>query len=408
MARRFALRVGVRWVCDRALPLRFQYSRLDLGDMVQAIWTTAHGHFFQTTNASGHQISRLGVHTDVFLVLLVPLWLLWSSPMMLVVLQAAAVSAGALPVFWLARKHLESQAAALFLALAYLVFPATQFNAFAPATGFHSVSIAIPLLLFAILFLDEDRLIAFAVVGVLAATHEGGNPTRRRSARHLVCDQKRALADWLGDPCAGPFDHPLQFLRRAPTFQRGGLYLWRPLRGFWRDSGRHPSAVWVHSSDRPHRRCCAGGPQARLSPSCYSGPFSSLLAARAAHLLCAAPDLVINLLSNQSAQTSIMFHYTAGIIPFVVAGSIFGLARAKGQHRRLSLYVLTAVTGLTVFFSPLLNEHLARASPSNPVHRAKALRCHRSCRRVRRRLILEPARRLSLESTRNHDLPCRP
>src|SRR5207244_8217405 len=80
------------------------------------------------------------------------------------------VSSGALPVFWLARKHLPSERAAAHFALAYLAFPATQWNAFTASGGFHAVSFAMPLLLYAIWFLDEDRLLPFAIVGLLAAT----------------------------------------------------------------------------------------------------------------------------------------------------------------------------------------------------------------------------------------------
>src|SRR5439155_26776164 len=119
---------------------------------VQAVWSTSHGHFLEVTTLTGHQASRLGAHVDPFLALLAPFWLVWSSPVMLLVVQALGVSAGALPVYWLARKHLQSERAAAHFAFAYLLFPATQFNAFTLGTGFHSVSMAVPLILFAIWF----------------------------------------------------------------------------------------------------------------------------------------------------------------------------------------------------------------------------------------------------------------
>ena len=49
---------------------------------------------------------RLGGHADPFLVLLAPLWMLWPSPLSLAFAQIAVVSLGALPVFWLGRRHL--------------------------------------------------------------------------------------------------------------------------------------------------------------------------------------------------------------------------------------------------------------------------------------------------------------
>src|SRR6185437_15229979 len=138
----------------------FETGRFDLGNMVQAVWSTAHGHLLQVTNLRGEQISRLAAHVDPILVLFAPLWLIWPSPSLLLVTQAIAMALGALPVFWLARKHLTSQRGALGFALAYLLYPATQW---VTLSEFHPVALACPTLLFAFWYLDENRLVAFAV-----------------------------------------------------------------------------------------------------------------------------------------------------------------------------------------------------------------------------------------------------
>ena len=145
----------------------FSTGRFDLGNMVQAVWSTAHGHPLQITGLRGDQISRLGAHFDPILAVFAPLWLVWPSPDLLLVSQAVAVALGALPVYWLARKHLGSEQAALGFALAYLLYPPTQWLTL---NEFHPVALACPLLLFAIWYLDEDRLLPFAAFGLLAAT----------------------------------------------------------------------------------------------------------------------------------------------------------------------------------------------------------------------------------------------
>src|SRR5207302_2971450 len=137
----------------------FNTGRFDLGNMTQAVWATAHGHFLEVTNLAGQQPSRLGSHFDPILAALAPLWLAWPSPDMLMTVQAIAVGLGALPVFWLARKHLDSQHAALGFALAYLLYPATEWLTL---NEFHPVAFACPLLLFAFWYLDEDRLLPFS------------------------------------------------------------------------------------------------------------------------------------------------------------------------------------------------------------------------------------------------------
>src|SRR5436190_4517591 len=151
----------------------FRSAGYDLGNAVQAIWNTAHGRLLESTAENGEQFSRLGWHVDPLLVIFAPLWLIWSSPVILLVVQAAAVSAGALPVYWLARKHLGSERAAVCLALAYLAYPTTQWNALDPNLGFHPVSLALPLLLYALWWLAEDRWLLFVAAALLAAaSHE--------------------------------------------------------------------------------------------------------------------------------------------------------------------------------------------------------------------------------------------
>jgi len=124
----------------------FSTGRFDLGNMVQAVWSTAHGHPLQVTSLSGEQVSRLGVHFDPILVAFAPLWWLWPHPSLLVVVQATALALGALPVFWLGLRHLGSERLALALALAYLLAPPTQWLAL---NEFHPAALATPLLLLA-------------------------------------------------------------------------------------------------------------------------------------------------------------------------------------------------------------------------------------------------------------------
>ena len=75
--------------------------------MTQAVWSTAHADFLSVTDVHGEQISRLGSHFDPILAAFAPLWCLWPDPELLLVVQAIAVASGAIPVYWLARKHLD-------------------------------------------------------------------------------------------------------------------------------------------------------------------------------------------------------------------------------------------------------------------------------------------------------------
>jgi uncharacterized membrane protein len=347
----------------------FKTARPDLGNMVQAIWTTMHGHVLESTTLAGHQTSRLGTHVDPFLVLLVPLYWVWSSPLALVVLQAVAVASGAVPVFWLARKHLGSDRAAGHFAFAYLLYPATQFNAFTITSSFHSVAIAVPLILFAIWFLDEDRLVAFGVVALIAATTKEEIPLAIgclgiwyavRKGRRLV-----GSSIFVVGLSVTLFD----FLFVIPHFSPSGI---NPFVGRYQGVGTTPSGI-VHklfTDPAAFVHAVATGHKA-LYLVLLLVPFLGLWLLEPLLFIGAAPDLAINLLSSKSDQTSIPFHWTAGMIPFIVAASVFGAARFKGQEIRVSLYALVGAASIAIF-SPIYFLRQDIQAMSSPARAVKA------------------------------------
>ena len=63
-------------------------------------------------------------------------------------------------------------------------------------------------------------------------------------------------------------------------------------------------------------------------------PLAGLFLAAPLVLVAALPELALNLLSSTKTQTSIHFHYTAGLIPPLVVASVLGAARLSGRNRR--------------------------------------------------------------------------
>ena len=147
-------------------------ARYDLGNMVQAVYNTAHGHFLEITSGDlkPRQMSRLGSHVDPILALFALPWLVWPSPVMLLVAQAAIVATGAWPAYRLGTRVTRDPRAGAFLAGAYLLYPALGFLVL---NEFHPVALATPLLLWAFLYMEEDRWVRAAVFLVLAARLQG-------------------------------------------------------------------------------------------------------------------------------------------------------------------------------------------------------------------------------------------
>jgi uncharacterized membrane protein len=77
-------------------------------------------------------------------------------------------------------------------------------------------------------------------------------------------------------------------------------------------------------------------------------PLAGFCLLAPAALLVAVPELAVNLLSSTRTQTSIHFHYTAGLVPGLVAASVLGAARLASTRPSLAtpLGVVAVVAAL--------------------------------------------------------------
>ena len=318
----------------------FNTGRYDLGNMVQTVWNTAHGHFLQMTSGDGRQISRLAAHFDPILSAFAPLWWIWPSPEMLLVVQAVLVSLGALPVFWLANTHLRSERAALGFALVYLLYPATQWLTL---NEFHPVALATPFLLFAFWYLDEDRLVPFAIFAVLAMTtkEEIGFVVAGIGIWYAI---RRRTRTGTIIAVAGVLVSTLAIAVVIPHYNAGA------------DSAFYGRYDAIGGSAGGIAKTAVTHPW-RILEQAFQGrdvhylfhlllPLGFLFLLSPVVLIAALPELALNVLSATSTQTSIHFHYTAGTIAPLVAATVLGaalLARRFPAGRVAALAVLVAL-----------------------------------------------------------------
>ncbi|NBU60203.1 MAG: DUF2079 domain-containing protein [Actinobacteria bacterium] len=97
-------------------------SAYDFGLYEQGIWLISR---FDSPFVTLMGRNLFGDHTSFILLFLVPFYWLIGSSSLLFVVQALAISAGAIPVFLYARKRLESESAAFVFVVVYLIHPAT-------------------------------------------------------------------------------------------------------------------------------------------------------------------------------------------------------------------------------------------------------------------------------------------
>jgi uncharacterized membrane protein len=319
--------------------LLYLAPRYDLGNMIQTVWSTSHGHFMQMSGGTGENISRLSFHFDPFLALLVPLWWIWANPVVLIAAQALALVSGVFPVYWLARKHVADSRLAVAFGIAYLLYPATQFNTFTPI-GIHAVSFATPLILYAIWFLDEDRLILFALFGLVAATTKEEIAAAVGGLGIWYAVRRGRKRTGLLIFAAGYGISLANILFVIPHFAPNGQLSFT---GRYADVGGTPGGMlstavhdpvaFVHQVTTLHKLAFL---------LLLFAPFIGLWLFEPIMLLGALPDLAVNLLSAKPAQTTVFYQYTAGIIPFVVAASVLGAARLRRGRRAPTLLLVAA------------------------------------------------------------------
>ncbi len=305
----------------------YETGRFDLGNMVQAVWSTAHGDPLQVTNLHGEQTSRLASHVDPILVLFAPLWLVWPSPAVLLVVQAIAIALGSIPVFLLARKHLGSERVALGFALAYLLYPATQWLTL---NEFHPVALACPLLLAAFWFLDEERLLPFAACAVFAAAtkEEIALVVAGMGVWYGVTRKRWTLG--AGIALAGVAVSVIAVELVIPHFNQGAD---ASFFGRYREVGGSAGGILRTAVTDPLTLFRVAFDQRGLTYlASLLVPLALLPLGAPLALLPAVPELALNLLSSTRTQTSIHFHYTAGEIPALFAAAIFAAKRLAPRH----------------------------------------------------------------------------
>ena len=340
--------IGVLFVIDRANYVNFREGRFDLGNMVQAVWSTANGHPLEVTaGPTGEQMTRLGGHVDPFLALLAPLWLAWPSPLVLAYAQVVVVALGALPVFWLGRRHLGSEPAAAVLAIAYLAYPWTATTAVA---AIHPVTFAIPLFLLCVWFLDTERLVWFGVCALLAmSTGElMGLPIACLGIWFALARRERVAGALI--TAAGFAWTLLAIYVVVPHFSGEGSMFY----GFYDEVGGSPAGVVKKLLSDPGTVVGALVEGHDIAYLLWLGvPLLFLFVLSPALAAVALPQLLANGLSDFLSMTDPRYHSVAAVIPFLIAATVLGIARVGAPRRGLAAAaVLVSSVTLTVFVGP--------------------------------------------------------
>ncbi len=338
----------------------------DLGFTDQVIWNFLRGQAFRFTTYQHAEFetdidlaairrpdSLLAFHVEPILVLLAPLYLVVPDVRAILWLQAIAIALGAIPAYRLARRRLGHPQAGLAFAGLYLLAPPGQWAATA---DFHSVALAAPLLLLAVDALDAGQPRLFLVAGLLAAATKeevglivaglglvallGLAPVPAAVARSLAW-----LAPVVHAPATLGSPGGVRAMRWAataavvlgagwsilcvaviiPHYSGGAI---SPFTARYAPIGGSPGAALRTLVEDPAVYLTTlGRPEVLgyLATLLLCGGWLGLLAPEL--LLAVAPILALNVFSSSPWMAAGRAHYSATVLPLVIAAAIVGAGR---------------------------------------------------------------------------------
>ncbi|MBE7470279.1 MAG: DUF2079 domain-containing protein [Anaerolineales bacterium] len=307
----------------------FQTNGLDLGNVDQALWNTAQGRFLNFTLMTPIQ-SRLALHVEPILLLLVPLyWLNLVGPETLLIIQATVVALGAWPLYQLSmvndRLSTIHYPLSTIFPLAYLLLPTLES---AVLFDFHAVTLSATFLLFAFLALEQKKDWRFLIFAFLSMACKEDIPlvvAMLGLYAGLAQRRWRLAALTIGLSAAW---FVVAFFLIQPRFAAGGniqldRYAWL---------GDSPSEMLATLLTQPAlvfehlwRKADLPGYLTQLFfPTAFLALFSPLT------LLPMLPPLAVNLLSDNPFTWRLEdFHYGAPLAPFLFISAIYGTRRVN-------------------------------------------------------------------------------
>jgi uncharacterized membrane protein len=341
----------------------YHSSLIDLGIFDQVIWNTAHGHWFWDTLDPFVQGNHLflGQHFSPGIAVLALPELFFPSVYTLLVAQTLCLAAGALPLYALAARRTGDERIAALFALAYLLYPAL---AFANLFDFHEITLAVPLLGWALERLDAGRPRAAVVLlcAALLLKEEVGLITAAFGAYAFLGLRRPRLGAGLMLLGLGWTAGVVYW---AVPRIRGGAYLF---------DSRYQGGLLRHGSINLAYllHFLNGDKVGYLALLLLPLLCLPLLSGWSALLL--LPTIGYTLLSTYPLQYDIHYHYAAPLIPLLLATAVLGLCRLPPARRLpLAWLLLAAVLLEGALIGPLPGERGFQAATYTWAPREEAM-----------------------------------
>jgi uncharacterized membrane protein len=325
----------------------YEYTDFDLAIFDQALWNTLHGRFMESTLRYGIYFKD---HFSPVLLLMLPFYFIYQSPLLLLFLQSLFLGLGAIPLSIIGRRILPAFPA-LALCGSYLCYPAMNYlNLF----EFHPECAAPFLLLTAFAFYQKDRFLPFIFLSLLTVMCKENLSLIVIMFSVLALLDGRSLKWKIFPGIFGAGWFIVVTVCLIPMFNKGQYYYIN----LYSNLGNN----WIEIATRLFFDPFSTFPilftpeKIKYLLQLFS-PIGFISLVSPLYLILSLPTFLSNLATSYRPPSMIEFQYTAGIIPFVFISAIFGLKRLLEMRWHIAKWLFLLIMGIAALMGT------ARLSP---------------------------------------------
>lgn len=316
---------GTIWTCASWARHQAFKSGFDMAIFTQSVWNTVHGSFLYSSIKGG--ICLLGDHFSPLLAAFALPFALWPKPESLLFFQAFIAAASVFPLYRLAQRKTGNSAWALCVILSFsLYLPLRNSVRF----EFHPEIAAIPLLLWAYVFLSEKKTFFSSLMLVLAlSTKESLAPVTCMFGFYSLLFSKQRLfaAFWI---IVSPIYLYLVTKVWIPAISGQEYFYLSGNFMAWKEEG---AGAFIKHLINP------GAAAYLIKIYLPVAGFSVLDPSFLLNL----PALAQNLTSRNEATRSIFFQYTATLTPFVFISAVETLKRFYPKKAAVGVFLMSGI-----------------------------------------------------------------
>lgn len=341
------------FICFTVLSILKHYSffstAYDLAIYDQGIWGLRNFHL--TDSIMGFSI--IGGHFEPILGVLALCYMIYSSPVTLLILQTAMIALGTIPLYLLAKKVLNNRLIALSISAAYLMNVSIQY---ANLFDFHPMVLAVPFIFFAFYFLEKRKYGLFVTSLIIAGLTKEYIPlmflpfgiylffVHKKKTFGIITALMGLVWFFLNIAVIIPyfFGNSYLMFHQNPYF---GSNLYEFIKTFITRPLYIAKYLFVINKF------------AFLVLLVVPVTFGIFAFMAPEILILGITEVVIVLLNNPDSLPEITYHHQVLIIPFIITATVYGIRRFKkfaNKLKGISRKNVLAATGLLLLSTALL------------------------------------------------------